>query len=213
MGDDEQGHAAAGEIPDHLQHLLHHLGIQGGGDLVEQHHLGVHAQGPYYGDALLLAAGELARIGVALLPQAHPGQQLFGLQQGLGPFPLLHLNGPEQHVLQHGQVREQVIALEHHADALAHALPVGAGIQPLAVEADLAALNGLEPVEGAQQGALAAAARSQDDDHLTGLYLEADPVQYPVLAKLFADSIEFKQRRHTALPHFCSSRREASESG
>ncbi|MOA37356.1 hypothetical protein D3C78_1589400 [compost metagenome] len=56
---------------------------------------------------------------VAPLPQANPGQQLLRLQQGLGPLPLLHLDGPEQHVLQHCQVREEVIALEHHADALA----------------------------------------------------------------------------------------------
>ena len=33
------------------------------------------------------------------------------------------------------------------------------------------------------------------------------------IRELFADSIELKQRCHTALPHFCSSRREASESG
>ena len=74
-------------------------------------------------------------------------------------------------------------------------------------------LNRFEPVEGAQQGALAAAARSQDDDHFPGVHREADLVQYPVLAELFADSIELKQRCHTALPHCCSSRREASESG
>ena len=76
-----------------------------------------------------------------------------------------------------------------------------------------APLNRLEPVEGAQQCALAAATRPQDDDHFPGVHREADLVQYPVLAELFADSIEFKQRCHTALPHFCSNRREASESG
>ncbi|MNE22283.1 hypothetical protein D3C80_1154880 [compost metagenome] len=106
-----------------------------------------------------------------------------------------------------------MIALEHHADALAQLLPVGIGIQQLAVEANVAPLDGFEPVEGAKQGALAAAAWPQDDDHFPGVHREADPVQYPVLAELFADSIELKQRCHTALPHCCSSRREASESG
>ncbi|MNJ63131.1 hypothetical protein D3C77_590080 [compost metagenome] len=83
VGDDEQGHAAAGEIADHLQHLLHHLGIQRSGHLVKQHHLGVHAQGSHDSDALLLAAGELARIVVTPLPEANPGQQLLRLQQRL----------------------------------------------------------------------------------------------------------------------------------
>ena len=86
VGDDEQGHAAAGEIADHLQHLLHHLGIQRSGHLVKQHHLRVHAQGPHDGDALLLAAGELAWIVMAPLPQTDAGQQLLGLQQGLLPL-------------------------------------------------------------------------------------------------------------------------------
>ncbi|MEN9585620.1 MAG: hypothetical protein RLZZ616_2626, partial [Pseudomonadota bacterium] len=38
-------------------------------------------------------------------------------------------------------------------------------------------------------------------------------IQYQIWAELFADELKFKQRCHTALPHFCSSRREASESG
>ena len=166
-------------------------------------------------DMLMLAGSEIIlafqdrRQGLYL----NRAEQLFRLQQGLGPLPLLHLHRAEQHVLQHRQVGEEVIALEHHADALAQPLPVGAGIQQLSVEANVAPLNGFEPVEGAQQGALATTAWPQDDNHFPGVHREADLVQYPVLAELFADSIELKQRCHTALPHCCSSRREASESG
>ena len=72
---------------------------------------------------------------------------------------------------------------------------------------------GSSPLRVRSKGALATTAWPQDDNHFPGVHREADLVQYPVLAELFADSIELKQRCHTALPHCCSSRREASESG
>ena len=52
--------------------------VQGGGGLVAQQHLGVAGQGPGNGDALLLPAGELHRIGVGLVGQAHDVQILQG---------------------------------------------------------------------------------------------------------------------------------------
>ena len=57
----------SGQLDHDVQHLLDHLGIEGGGRLVEQHELRVHAERAGDGDALLLAAGELARIFVRLL--------------------------------------------------------------------------------------------------------------------------------------------------
>ncbi len=50
-----------------VEHLLDHLGIERRGRLVEQHDLRVHAQRAGDRDALLLAAGELARIFLRLL--------------------------------------------------------------------------------------------------------------------------------------------------
>ena len=72
VGDHHHGHALVGQLLHDLQHLAHHLGVQGGGGLVKEHHLGLHGQGPDDGDALLLAAGELVGIGIRLLFQPHP---------------------------------------------------------------------------------------------------------------------------------------------
>src|SRR5690606_17445097 len=59
--DDHHRHPVASQ-PDHdVEHLLHHLGVQRGGRLVEQEQLRIHGQSPGDGDALLLAAGELGR--------------------------------------------------------------------------------------------------------------------------------------------------------
>jgi hypothetical protein len=62
VGDAEHGHALLGERHHGVEHLLHHLRVEGRGRLVEQHDLRAHAQRARDGDALLLAAGELARI-------------------------------------------------------------------------------------------------------------------------------------------------------
>lgn len=152
VGDDQQGHAVPGQALDHLQHFLDHLRVQRRGDLVEQHHLRVHAQRTDDGDALLLAAGELAREGIALVQKAHPLQQRLGLGAGFATVALLHLERAEQDVVEHAHVREQVVTLEHHADVLAHLTPVGGLVQQLAAgESQVAAVGFFQAVEAAQQ--------------------------------------------------------------
>jgi hypothetical protein len=47
-----------GQVADDVQHLADQLGVEGGGRLVEQQHLGLERQRPGDGDALLLAAGQ-----------------------------------------------------------------------------------------------------------------------------------------------------------
>ena len=86
------------------------------GRLVGEDHGGARGQRPGHGDALLLAAGELARAVLEALGQAD------GLDDRADPL----LVGPaagERHrqrdVLVGGQRRQQVEGLEHEADALA----------------------------------------------------------------------------------------------
>ncbi|WP_317454157.1 hypothetical protein [Streptomyces sp. TRM68416] len=52
----DHGHAVVGEFPHHVQHLQAQFGVERGGGLVEEHHLGVEGQGARDGDALLLSA-------------------------------------------------------------------------------------------------------------------------------------------------------------
>ena len=69
--DDDHRDAVAGEVGDDLQHLADHLGVERGGRLIEEQHIGLHRQRPHDGDTLLLPAGELGGIGVRLVLKPH----------------------------------------------------------------------------------------------------------------------------------------------
>ncbi len=116
MGDDHQGGAGAAELLDHVEHLADEFGVEGGSRLVEQQHLGPQSQCPGDGDALLLAAGELARIGVGLVGETDPGQQVARLGDRLRPGQAADGDRRLDDVLDHREVREQVEALKNHAD-------------------------------------------------------------------------------------------------
>jgi hypothetical protein len=77
---------------------------------------GFHRQGARDGHALLLAARQLARILVGLLPDAHPRQQVARTLFRRGGRSAAHAHRGEHHIAQHGQVRKEVEGLEHHAD-------------------------------------------------------------------------------------------------
>src|SRR5712691_5874305 len=56
VGDDDHGHALAGEVQHDVEHFVDDFGIERAGGLVEEHHLGPHGERARDGDALLLAA-------------------------------------------------------------------------------------------------------------------------------------------------------------
>ena len=72
--DQQQRHAVARQILDHLQHLADELGVERRGDLVAQPHFVPHGERAGDGDTLLPAARELARIAVDLVGKADLGQ-------------------------------------------------------------------------------------------------------------------------------------------
>ena len=67
VGDDHHGHAFLGQGPHDAGDLTDQFGIERRGGLVEEHDRRVHGQSAGDGDTLLLAAGELRRIGISLL--------------------------------------------------------------------------------------------------------------------------------------------------
>jgi hypothetical protein len=194
VGDHDHRHAVAGQ-PDHdLEDLVDHLGIQGGGRLVEQHHLGIHGQRPGDRHPLLLAAGQLRRDLVGLGADAHPVQQFAGAPLGIGLGLLAHLDRPQGDVLQHRFVREQVEALEDHADVAAQPGQLLALVgQPHPVDADLALLDGLQPVDGAAQRGLPRAGGADDDDDLAPADGEVDVLQHVELAEPLVDVVQHDQ--------------------
>ena len=169
VGDHHHGHALVGQLLHNLQHLAHHFRVQGRGGLVKEHHVRVHGQGPSNGNALLLAAGKLLGVGVGLVRQAHPLQQLQGLFVGLGLGHQLQFGGGQGDVLLYGHVGEQVELLEHHAHAGPQLVDVVFRVGDVhALKGDGAAGGLLQQVQAPQEGGLARAGGA-DDGHLLAL--------------------------------------------
>lgn len=182
--DHDHRHATLREVAQNLQHLAHHLGVQGAGRLVEQHDVRVHRQGPRDRDALLLPTGQVRRLRVRLLRQPdlleQPDRRRPRLLLG-GP---LGLHGREHHVLDRRHMREQVEVLEDHADVLTHPVDVDllvAHVEP--VDHDLAVRDVLEPVEAAQERALAGARRPDHADHFTARDVDVEALEDLVVAE------------------------------
>ena len=98
-----------------VEHLAHQLRVQRRGGLVEEHQLGLHGQGL----ALALAAAGRPRAA----PGRRPASPSAPLRTGAPPPPpppasrvLLHPDGRLHHVLDGGQMREEVETPEDHAD-------------------------------------------------------------------------------------------------
>jgi len=96
-------------------HLHAQLGIEVGERLVEQEELGIAHDGAAHGDALTLAARELAGIALEQLAEAEDvGRPLHPLgDQCAVRLPQLQAEG---HVVVDGLVRVERVVLEHHGD-------------------------------------------------------------------------------------------------
>ena len=196
VGDDDHRHAALGELLHDVEHAAHELGVERRGDLVEEHHVRVHRQRAGDGHALLLAAGELRREVVDAVAEAHLRQAArSAIALGLGLGALQHPLLREHHVALGGEVREQVEALEHHADLLAHLVDVRLGVVDLGVlEPDLAARGLLETVDAAQQRRLARAGRAEDDDDLALVDVDVDALEHLEVAEGLAQVLDADDR-------------------
>ena len=120
----------------------------------------VHRKRTGDGHALLLTAGKLARLVVDALGKPHLRELL---NRDLGRFlfgALEHLLLREHDVALGSEVREQVEALEHHADLRAHSVDIGALGRDFGVlEEHLAARGLLEQVHTAQERGFAGTRR------------------------------------------------------
>src|SRR5207244_10123737 len=110
----------------------------------------------------------------------------------------------ECQVLEHGEVREQVEMLEHHADFTAYfvdALQVSGELDT--VDDNLSRLMLLEPIDAADERRLAGARGPADDDPLAAIDGEIDIAQNMELAirlvhgdDLDRDIVVLRQIRH-----------------
>src|SRR5713101_2405816 len=182
------GHAFLGQIGHDVEHLVDHLGIEGRGRLVEEHDPRLHGQSAGDGHALLLASREIGGILVGLVRDPDAREEVAGDLLRLGGGEPLHLRRRQHDVLEHRHVREEVEGLEHHADLgpeLGEVDPVaGDGI---AVDEDLALLDGLELVDAADERALARARGSAHHHDLARRHVEIDVLEHLHRAKPLAD--------------------------
>ena len=111
-------------------------------------------------DPLALAAGQLAGIALEQLLDVH---ELGGAVDAAVDLGLRELGHPqaEGDVLEHREVREDRVVLEHHGDA---ALARRQVVDPPAADPDLALARRLEPGDDAQERGLAAA-RGAEQHH------------------------------------------------
>ncbi len=126
------------------------------------------------GDALALAAGELAGPAVQQMVDAKRRRRLLDARLDLR-LRLARETQRVAHVGGHAHMRIERVALEHHGDAALGGLDV---VHDLAVDGDRAARHIVDAADQPQQRGLAAAGGSDEDAELAFGYAEIDAVQY-----------------------------------
>ena len=165
---DHDDQAVVCDFREQVHDLDARLGVERAGGLVGQQDLRVVDEGARDGDALHLPAGKLAGLLVHVLGQAHAPERV---QRPLAALGARHARQRERqlHVGQHGLVRDEVVALEHEADAV---VAVGVPVAVLvllggnAVDDQVARIVMVKPAHDVQQRGLARARRPQDGHEL-----------------------------------------------
>ncbi len=199
VGHHDHRHAAGGEVLHRVEHLVDHLGVERGGRLVEQHHLGLHGERPGDRHALLLTARHLARVLARLLGNLDLFEQIHRQRLGLRFRHLAHLAWREGDVVEHAEMWEEVEALEHHARLAADLGDVADVVRQFgAIDRDAAGVVLLEPIDAADHRGLARPGGPDDHDDLPGGHLDVDVLERLELAEELVDVREFDHRHAVA---------------
>ena len=203
-----------------VQDLADENRVQCRRDLVQQEQFRVRGERACDGDALLLATRQAIRVLLRLVLQADAVQQLHAALVCATLLPAVHLAGGQGHVVQHRHVREQVVVLEHDADARADLIRVRAWVRDvLAGQEDLAVVDPLQQVRAAQQRRLTRARGAQEDHDLVRSDVQVQATQDDVVAEALDDADGAQDRgavvrgggglvirgdRHQTVPPICS---------
>ena len=159
----------------------------------------MHAQRAGNGDPLLLTTGKLAGIFLGLFGDAYPLQVAHGLLFGFFARLFLYPHRGDTAVLQHGEVREQVEVLEHHANAATNLLDTLDVLgQRHTADHDLALLMLFQVVDAANHGGLARARRPVNDDPLAAFHFQVDIPQHVKIAVPLVDAAHFDHQIRSA---------------
>src|SRR5437588_4127320 len=171
MGDVDRGRTeAALQLADFDPHRDPQLGVEVRQRLVEQKHLWLSYDRAAHRHALALAAGQLPRLAVEHRLEFENARGF--LYAGVD-LRFLHAAVAQAvgHVVVDRHVRIERVVLENHRDVAVGRLDL---IDDTPADLDLAAGDGLEPRDHAQQGRLAAAGRAQPHAELAVADVEFD---------------------------------------
>ena len=187
-------HRGRAGAPDDLAHLLPeplaHLDVEVREGLVEEQELGLRCERAGERDPLLLAARQLVRVLVRVAAQPHAFDQL-----GDSSPPLRHTVQAEADVLGDGEVREERVVLEHHADPalLRRDHDARSGNGP-PVQQDLPVRHRLESRDAPEYGRLAAAARAEQAADRTALERERQTADDLEIVVGLAETAQLEER-------------------
>ena len=159
--------------------------------LVEEQQQRLLDERPRQRDALLLAAGQLVRLaareGAELDLREHGGDALLDL----GARDRL-LAQTERHVVEHGEMREERVGLEHHVDRSPVRRHVG---HVAAVQEDAPRVGGSQPGNEAQQRGLAATRVAEQAEVFAAADVERDAAHRLDAGEGLRDIVEAQNRR------------------
>ena len=194
------------EFPHDLKDLVYQSRIKLRRGLVVQHHFGLHRQTSRNGDALLLPAGECGRIAVRLIAETN------AVENGTPEFFRLRSRSSlDQHwsqcdVVQDGQVRKEVEALEDHPGFQSELLQRvffllgqrgGLARVPrdgYVSNCDASAIEDFEKVDAAQQGRLSATRRSHHGTEFTARKFHTQILKNRMPGERLGQAFDLNQR-------------------
>ena len=179
VGDEQHRDAARAQVADHPEELLHLVGVEAGGGLVEDQDGGVEVDRPGDGYQLLDGQRVPAEHRVGVDAQVEPGQQRGGALAHRAPVdpPESAWLAAEHDVLRDGEVGAEVHLLVDRRDP---GLLGRAGSREhllLAADPDRARVDAVDPGQRLDQGGLARAVLPHEGVHLAGQQAEVDPVE------------------------------------
>ncbi len=201
VGHDHHRHPGSGEIAHHVEHFVDKFRVERRGRFVEQNHLRFHRECARNCHALLLAARELRWPFAEVLREMDFFQRHLCASAGRIARKPQHALRAGGDVIECAQMREQVEALKHEAEAAALSRQFGFGqraallrqADTLAAKADRAAVRSFQEVETAQEGGLARTRRPDQHDGLAMSNLQRDGGQDDLVAEALVQTFYGQQ--------------------
>ena len=181
VGHDDEGLSElVAQVEEELVEFCLVLGVEAARGFVGEDDRGVVDQCPCHGYALFLTAREFGGLVVGAVAQSHEGEQFFGAFLRL-PASLSGDEGGNHDVLQGGELREELVELEHETQVLVAEVAEFPGVEAAHVDAvhgDAALVGLVEGSDDLEQCGLAGSAGADDAHHLSFVNMQVDALEH-----------------------------------